>query len=105
MKKHISLNDWYSIGKCHPAAKWLRPFCSHSLIKTDEGFRRDCRISWHLYLVLFIPAHLIQALYCMWRGGLIEFEFADRHLGSDYYTEHNENYTYYSKVKELWERA
>lgn len=103
--KKISLNEWNSIGIYNPAAKWIRPFCSYSLVKTDNGFRRDCRISWPLYLLLFIPVHLIQALYCMWDGGLKELELASRYIGSDYYTEHGENYIYYEKVKELWERA
>ena len=105
MTKKISLNDWTYIGKYNTAVKWLRPLCTYTLTQTDKGFRRDCKIGWFLYLLLFLPAHLIQLVYCLFDGGLKEFEIASRHLGHDYITEHGDNCGRYPMAKEIWEKA
>lgn len=112
MTKKISLNDWTYIGKYNPAAKWIRPFCSYSLTETgayspdgNPDYRRDCKISWPMYLLLFVPVHLLQLLVCLWDGGLKEFEIAGRHLGHDYITAHGDNSGRYQMAKEIWERA
>ena len=105
MKKRITRKEWEYIGKYNPAAKWLRPICSYSLVEEEDGFRRDCKISWPVYLILFIPVHLLQALLCMWDGGLKEFEIAGRHLGHDYFRETwGCNEAAYPKAKEIWEK-
>ena len=105
MKKRISQKDWEYIGKYNPAAKWLRHLCSYSLVEIEDGFRRECKISWPVYLLLFIPVHLIQALWCMWDGGLIEFEITGRHLGHDDIKEHTGGNTgAFPKAKEIWEK-
>lgn len=45
MKKRISRKEWEYIGKYNPAAKWLRPICSYTLVKeSDNEFVRVCRI-------------------------------------------------------------
>lgn len=112
MTKKISLNDWTYIGKYNPAAKWIRPFCSYSLTEAgaysadgNPDYRRDCKISWPMYLLLFLPVHLLQLLVCLWDGGLKEFEIAGRHLGHDYITAHGDNSGRYQMAKEVWERA
>lgn len=84
MKKRISYADWTAIGPYNHAAKWLRPMCKYTLVKEGNKFKREQCVPLWFYLLIFIPAHLIQALYCMWDGGLREFEFADRYLGGDY---------------------
>jgi hypothetical protein len=105
MKKRISRKEWEYIGKYNPAAKWLRPFCSYTLVKeSDNEFIRVCRISWPVYLLIFIPVHLIQAFYCMWDGGLKEFEIEGRHIGYDNIKERGINEGAYSKAKEIWEK-
>ena len=105
MKKRISQKDWEYIGKYNPAAKWLRPLCSYSLVEIENGFRRECKINLIVYLLLFIPAHLLQALYCMWDGGLKEFEFAGRRLGYDDIEEHYGcNTGAFPRAKEIWEK-
>lgn len=107
MTKKITRKDWEYIGKYNPAAKWLRPFCSYTLTELDKGgYRRECRIGWPVYLLIFIPAHVLQALYCMWDGGLKEFEVAERYLGYDDIGETwGSNTGAYPKAKEVWERA
>lgn len=102
--KKISLNDWTYIGKYNPAAKWLRPLCSYTLTEIDGGFRRECKVGWFVYVLLFVPVHLLQMFECMWDGGLREFEFQGRYIGSNNITEHGENHLCYPKAKEVWER-
>lgn len=105
MKKRISRKEWEYIGKYNPAAKWLRPLCSYTLVKeSDNEFIRVCRISWPVYLLIFIPVHLVQFFYCMWDGGLKEFEIEGRHLGYDNIKEHGANEGAYPKAKEIWEK-
>lgn len=105
MKKRISRKEWEYIGKYNPAAKWLRPLCSYTLVKeSDNEFIRVCRISWPVYLLIFIPVHLIQFFYCMWEDGLKHFEFEGRHLGYDDIKEHGINEGAYPKAKEIWEK-
>ena len=41
MKKRITRADWEYIGKYNPAAKWLRPLASYSLIEIEGGYRRE----------------------------------------------------------------
>ena len=104
MKKHITRKEWEYIGKYNPAAKWLRPFCSYTLEEIEGGYRRECKIPWLLHLLMFIPFSILQALYCMWDGGLKEFEFEGRNLGYDNLKECGENSGAYPKAKEVWER-
>jgi hypothetical protein len=106
MKKRISLNEWTSIGKYNPAAKWLRPLCKYTLTLREDGcFMRECKISWPVYLILFIPVHLLQALYCLWNGGLREFEIGPRHLGYNTFNQRFlDDVEPYNRCKEIWEK-
>ena len=100
----INQNDWTYIGKYNYAAKWLRPLCEYKLVEEDNGnFRREQRIDFIVYAIICIPVHILQALYCMWDGGLKEFEFADRYLGGDYLGWAGD--PAWEKAKEIWERG
>lgn len=103
MKKKITYKQWQDIGPYNHAAKWLRPFCSYSLVKEGERFKREQRIPLWFYIIIFIPAHLLQALCCMWDGGLKEFEFAERYLGGDYLGWEGD--PTWERAKEIWEKA
>ena len=101
-KKRITRKEWEYIGKYNPAAKWLRPLCSYSLEKSFNGcFCRECKISWPVYLVIFIPVHILQLLYCLWDGGLKEFEIESRSLGYKVFHSYDSAYT---QAKEIWEK-
>ena len=104
-KKRITRNQWEYIGKYNPAAKWLRPLCSYTLEEIEGGYRRICRVPWLIYLVIFIPVHLVQFFYCVYDGGLKEFEIAERLIGYDNLQKHGENCGAYEKAKEIWEKA
>ena len=100
LKKKISSKDWTDIGKYNYAAKWVRPFCDYCLIKEPDGsFKREQRIGIIAYCLMFIPVHILQALWCVWDGGLKEFEFAERYLGGDWMSPGSESF---KKAEEIW---
>lgn len=99
-KKKITYKEWDDIGKYNYAAKWLRPLCSYTLVKEHDGrFKREQRIGWFVYLLIFIPVHILQAFVCMWDGGLKEFEFAPRYLGGDWFTQGSECF---NRAEKIW---
>ena len=100
-KKKITYKQWQEIGPYNHAVKWLRPLCSYTLIKEGERFKREQRIPLWLYLIIFIPVHLLQALTCMWDGGLKEFELEGRYLGGNFLNRMND--PTWEKAKEIWE--
>ena len=100
MKKKISLKEWTYIGRHNYAAKWCRRLCSYHLIKEDdETFRREQRINIFNYILLFIPVHLLQALVCIWDGGLKEFIIFSRNLGEDILVNGSEAF---SRAESIW---
>ena len=83
--KKITLDQWTMIGKYNYAVKWVRKACAYTLTKeTDTKYRRDQYIPLWLYVVLFVPVCVVQAVWCMWDGGLKDFELPERYLGGDY---------------------
>jgi hypothetical protein len=84
VKKKINLKQWTYIGKYNHAAKWCRHLCSYYLIKEDDNtFRRVQKINIFNYILIFIPIHLLQAIVCLWDGGLKEFIIFSCDLGED----------------------
>ena len=83
--KKISYDEWQMIGKYNYAKPWLRSLCTYTLTKeSDTKYRRDQYIPVWFFVLAFIPVCVIQAVWCMWDGGLKEFECPVRHrLGSD----------------------
>ena len=100
MKKKISLKDWTYIGRFNHAAKWCRKLCSYYLIKEDDKtFKRVQKINIFNYILIFIPIHLLQALVCMWDGGLKEFIIFSRDLGEDILTNGSDSF---SRAEAIW---
>lgn len=87
LKQKISRKEWDEIGIHSYAADWVRPFCTHLLVRESDGrFKREQRVGWLAYIVLLLPAVLIQFFWCCWDGGIKEFEFPERYLGGDWFT-------------------
>ena len=100
MKKKISLKQWMFIGKYNYASKWCRKLCSYCLIKdSDTTFKRIQKINLFSYIIIFIPIHILQALICVWDGGLKEFIIFSRHLGEDILAKGSESY---SRAEVIW---
>lgn len=101
-KKKITLEDWTYIGKFNHAAKWCRPLCSYQLVKEDDvTFKRVQYMPLFIYLLIFIPVHLLQAFVCMWDGGLKEFIIFDRYLGCDTLSKGSDAF---KRAEEIWNK-
>ena len=103
MKKEISLKDWDYIGTKNVSAKWLRPFCVYTLEEVQKSaIRQEINIGWFAYLLMFIPVHLFELFWCLWDGGLKEFEIEGRLITYHYlYKSDSPYYDYYKKAKEI----
>ena len=102
MKKKISLDEWTMLGVYNRAQPWARRLCTYKLEKISEGhYRREQFISLPIYFLLFIPASIIQAVLCLWDGGLKEFEWPAYYLGGDDLWSCN----YDGLLEEIYERA
>jgi hypothetical protein len=100
MKKKINLKQWTYIGRYNYAAKWCRRLCSYYLIKEDDKtFKRVQKINIFNYILIFIPIHLLQALVCLWDGGLKEFSIFNRNLGEDILIRGSESF---SRAEVVW---
>ena len=104
MKKRITRKDWDYIGTYSGGAKWIRPFCVYTLEEVQKGtIKQEIKIGWFAYLLMFIPVHIFKLVWCLWDGGLKEFEFAERYLGGDYLGWVGD--PTWEKAKEMWEKA
>ena len=100
LKHKITLEEWTKLGRRNYAPSWLRQFCSYTLVKDTGGkFKREQRLSWPAYCFMFIPLLILEALLCMWDGGLKDFELQERYLGGDYFTTEN---PVYDQVVATW---
>jgi hypothetical protein len=100
MKKRINLKDWTYVGKYNHAAKWCRSLCSYYLIKeNDKIFKRVQKVNIFIYILIFIPLHLLQALVLLWDGGLREFIIFSRYLGTDTLVKGSESFT---RAETIW---
>ena len=76
MKKKISLDEQTMLGAYNHAQPWARRLCTYKLEKINEDhYRREQFINLPIYFLLFIPVSIIQAMQCMWDGGLKKFEW------------------------------
>lgn len=76
--------------------------CNYELQKTsDITYRITPRVKLPIYILLFIPVHLLQAFYCMWDGGLKEFSIEPRQGCSETFFKPCP----YSPKDGRWERA
>ena len=106
MKKKISLKDWNYIGTNNAGAKWIHPFCVYTLEEVQKGtIKQEINVGWFAYLLMFIPVHAFKFFWCLWDGGLKEFEIESRFITYRHLYESDSPYCdYYKKAKEILER-
>lgn len=56
------------------------PFVIYNLNKESWGYTIKKRFKLIPYLIMFIPAHLIQLASCLWDGGIKYFEIEPRKI-------------------------
>ncbi len=88
-----------------------RVMCKNVLIKGTEGggcliFQSRVRALW--FYLMFLPIALCQFVYCLWDGGIKEFQFM---TGNDRIVEFRREYysssedSIYQRMLKVWERA
>ena len=51
--------------------------------KNEDEIEYKMVMKLPFYLLLFIPAHALSFLFCMWDGGIKEFRFCDNEITSE----------------------
>ena len=96
MKRKITLEDWTYIGKYNALRPCLRRCCSYTIERLDNGdYRREQKMYWWTYILMFIPVHLLNLIMCLWDGGIKEFSIEKRPVFYDILW----------KKSESWKRA
>ena len=58
--------------------------CNHYIIDdTEYSVRIITKVKWPMYVALFIPSHVLQAVSLVWDGGLKEFSIEPRTIHND----------------------
>lgn len=77
--KKITMEQYYEISKYNPVAKKLRPICEYYLNYDEDSWDYviEIRLPFRYWLPMLVPGFFIQLGYCLWDGGLKEFDFGD----------------------------
>lgn len=77
--KKIKMEQYYEISKYNPVAKKLRPICEYYLNYDENSWDYviEIRLPFRYWLPMLVPGFFIQLGYCLWDGGLKEFDFCD----------------------------
>lgn len=71
----ISYNDYRYIMGLKKKPTFIQKLLKYELLVTDGYAEIKVSMPIWLYLLVFIPVHIIVALSCVWDGGLKSFEF------------------------------
>lgn len=96
----ISYNDATYILNYKKNHFFKKHFCNWKLDKrSDTAYSIKCFMKWWIYVLIFIPAHLIDLFVALYDGGLKEFEIESRESSINIYS-----YTYFTfnRANEVW---
>ena len=72
----VSKKEYQSTGKYIPVRPWAQWLCSYYLEQHPSGcYVREVRLNPVALVLSYIPTKLIELVWCLWDGGLKEFEF------------------------------
>ena len=82
---------------------FIQKLMEYELVFAGNGF---CTIKTYipmwLYIIAFIPMHIVLAVFCMWDGGLKEFELQSRYITRWSFMSDDEPY---KRAKKIYEKA
>lgn len=82
-------------------------FCNWYIQKTSDTWgKMDLYVKWWFYILTFIPVHILQALWCVWDGGLKEFGFEPRRIQSHNVIgfKNDPSDSMFNRLAEVWEK-
>ena len=77
--KKISYKDAafiFNYQRKHPVEKYLCTWTA--ALDNNVSGRMKLNYKWWVYLILFIPISLVTFIYCLYDGGIRDFEFPKR---------------------------
>ena len=93
MKKKITKEQWSYIGKLNYAKDWVKPFCTYTLVKSsDVTYRRQQKLITFVWVLIFVPIHILEFFYLLWDGGLKEFEIMKNLVDEDVLVKGSDSY-------------
>ena len=95
----ISYNDYRYIMNLKKKPIFIQKLLKYELLVVDGYARVKVSTPMCLYLLAFIPVHLVIALLCVWDGGLKSFEFESREVAN--WTFQNDSLAY-ERAKEIY---
>jgi hypothetical protein len=98
MRYRISLKEWEKIDKYNYANNLYKHMCTYSICQNGYDIIREQKINLFLYVLLFIPAHIIKVIILIWDGGIKNFRFAKRSIGYDIFRPWNDKYEIADKI-------
>ena len=72
--------------------------CNHYITDdTEYSIRVITKVKWPMYIALFIPACVLQAISLVWDGGLKEFSIEPRTIHNDIVWKDSKGYKEFAK--------
>lgn len=103
MERKITYQQYRDLFNLTKKPGWLAPHC-HYTIEVEDKWTAVCkaRIPMWLFIILFIPAYVYQAVCLIWDGGLCEMSTIDREISRWNISKGGERY---EKAKKMWEEG
>lgn len=98
----ITYNNYRYILNLKKKPIFIQKLLRYDLLVMDGTASVKCSIPLWLYVVLFIPAHLITVVMLLWDGGLKEFELAPRTCSTWHF---HKGDTPYERAKEIYKKS
>lgn len=96
----ISYNDAAYILNYKKNHFFKKYFCNWKLDKkTDTAYNIKCSMKWWMYVLIFIPGHLVDLFIALYNGGLKEFETEGRESSINIYSY---QYFTFNRANEVW---
>ena len=105
--KKISYDEAAFIRRYKKKHRFEMYFCNWYIEKKNPncGYMKLYMKKW-VYMLLFIPIHVLTFLYCLWDGGIKEMSFHPRMMTYDNITGltcDNDETTEFGRFKIIWE--
>ncbi len=109
MEKKITWKDYCYMTRRNNPHWFQRLTCTYHLYRGTAGgghYEGRRKVRWFWYLLLWLPLQLMNMLYCMWDGGLREWDWdlprVDR--GSPFYVcDAKYEDSNYNRMNKIWE--
>ena len=76
--KKISYKDFAYLMNYKTRHPFIKYCCNCYLEERDASALLTSKVKWPLYILLFIPVHIIIFFYCLWDGGIKEYDIWER---------------------------